>query len=89
MNDDSVPNAIVRMTTIGFQHANGPTGFAELVDPYFDALVPVWDSRSYKMAEYLILGLYPAPLANENLIVKTRAWLEANADQPAALREGG
>lgn len=86
VNDDSVPNAIVRMTTIGFQHANGPTGFAELVDPYFDALVPVWDSRSYKMAEYLILGLYPAPLANENLIVKTRAWLEANADQPAALR---
>lgn len=86
VNDDSVPNAIVRMTAIGFQHANGPTGFAELVDPYFDALVPVWDSRSYKMAEYLILGLYPAPLANENLIVKTRAWLEANADQPAALR---
>jgi aminopeptidase N len=86
VNDDTVPNAIVRMTTMGFQHANGPTGFAELVDPYFDALVPVWESRTYKMAEYLILGLYPAPLANENLIVKTRAWLEANTDQPAALR---
>jgi len=86
VNDDSVPNAIVRMTTLGFQHANGPTGFAELVDAYFDALVPVWEARSYKMAEYLILGLYPAPLANENLIVKTRAWLDANAEQPAALR---
>lgn len=86
VGDDTVPNAIVRMTTMGWQHANGPTGFAELVDAYFDAIVPVWESRTYKIAEYLILGLYPAALANENLIVKTRAWLEANAEQPAALR---
>lgn len=86
VGDDTVPNAIVRMTTMGWQHANGPTGFAELVDAYFDAIVPIWESRTYKIAEYLILGLYPAALANENLIVKTRAWLEANAEQPAALR---
>ncbi|RZT58205.1 aminopeptidase N [Microcella alkaliphila] len=86
VGDDTVPNAIVRMTTMGWQHANGPTGFAELVGAYFDAIVPIWESRTYKIAEYLILGLYPAALANENLIVKTRAWLEANADQPAALR---
>lgn len=86
LTDDTVPNAIVRMTTMGFQHVNDPSSLEGLVGRYFDALVEVWESRSYKIAEYLILGLYPTPLASLRLVDATRAWLDANADQPAALR---
>lgn len=86
LTDDTVPNAIVRMATMGFQHVNDPASLEGLVGRYFDALVGVWEGRSYKIAEYLILGLYPTPLASLRLVDATRAWLDANADQPAALR---
>ena len=34
---------------------------------YFEALQDIWTSRSYKIAEYLVAGMYPAPLATELL----------------------
>ena len=43
-------------------------------------LLPIWESRTYQIAQYLIVGLYPAPLANVELRDATRAWLAANAD---------
>ena len=58
----------------------------EFVTPYFDMLLPIWDSRSYQIAQYLIVGLYPAALANVQLRDATRAWLAANADAAPALR---
>ena len=56
------------------------------MQPYFDMLLPIWDSRSYQIAQYLIVGLYPAPLANLELRDATRAWLAANPDAAPALR---
>ena len=58
---------------------------AAFVEPYFAALQGIWTSRTYKIAEYLVEGMYPAPLANEELRDATRAWLDANSE-PAALR---
>jgi len=55
------------------------------VDKYFAMLQPIWVSRSFSIAEKLILGLYPSPLANQALVDATRAWLEANPE-PVALR---
>ncbi|WP_431221083.1 aminopeptidase N [Leifsonia xyli] len=82
---DSLPNTIVRYTGLGFQRAKDKSVLAQFVEPYFAALQGVWTSRTYKIAEYLVEGMYPAPLANEELRDATRAWLDANAE-PAALR---
>ncbi|HEV7564651.1 MAG TPA: ERAP1-like C-terminal domain-containing protein, partial [Microbacteriaceae bacterium] len=82
---DTAPNTIVRYTTIGFQRASDTSVLAEFVPTYFAALQDVWESRSYKIAEYLVSGMYPAPLANAELRDATRAWLDANPE-PAALR---
>ncbi|MFF1632883.1 aminopeptidase N [Leifsonia sp. NPDC058248] len=82
---DTAPNAIVRYTGLGFQRAADKSVLAAFVKPYFDALQGVWESRSYKIAEYLVAGMYPAPLANAELRDATRAWLDAN-QEPAALR---
>jgi aminopeptidase N len=82
---DTAPNTIVRYTTMGFQRASDTSVLAEFVPTYFAALQDVWESRSYKIAEYLVSGMYPAPLANAELRDATRAWLDANPE-PAALR---
>lgn len=82
---DSLPNTIVRYTGIGFQRAKDKSVLAQFVEPYFAALQQIWASRTYKIAEYLVEGMYPAPLANEALRDATRAWLDANPE-PAALR---
>ncbi|WP_435735523.1 aminopeptidase N [Cellulosimicrobium sp. PMB13] len=83
---DGAPNAIVRATTQGFQHVNDPASLAPLVGAYFDALLPLWDERSYHIAEALVTGLYPAPLATAALRDATQEWLDANAEAAPALR---
>ena len=81
-----LPNTIVRSAALGFVHPAGRDLLDAFVAPYFENLLPIWSSRTYKIAEYLIAGLYPAPLANAALRDATQAWLTANADAPAALR---
>jgi aminopeptidase N len=82
---DSLPNTIVRFTGLGFQRAADKAVLAQFVKPYFDALLSIWESRSYKIAEYLVAGMYPAPLASAELRDATRAWLDSH-QEPAALR---
>ena len=81
-----LPNTVVRSAAAGFTHPAGVEALASFVEPYFDMLLPVWDSRTYQIANYLITGLYPAALASAELRDATRAWLAAHADAPAALR---
>ena len=59
---------------------------AGFVTDYFDMLLPVWESRTYQIAQYLIVGLYPASLADTTLRDATRTWLAEHTDAPAALR---
>ncbi|MFT2816056.1 aminopeptidase N [Leifsonia sp. A12D58] len=82
---DTAPNTIVRVTAAGFLRADDTTLLEPFVSAYFDMLQPIWASRSYAIAEKLIVGLYPSPLVNQELVDKTRDWLDANSE-PAALR---
>nr|WP_315267760.1 aminopeptidase N [Microbacterium lemovicicum] len=86
IGSDDLPNTIVRSTAMGFTHPAGREVLAEFVGPYFEMLLPVWESRSYQIAQYLIVGLYPAALADRSLRDATRSWLAANADAAPALR---
>ena len=81
-----LPNTVVRSAAAGFTHPAGVEALATFVEPYFEMLLPVWDSRTYQIANYLITGLYPAALASPELRDATRAWLAAHGDAPAALR---
>ncbi|HEY9306549.1 MAG TPA: aminopeptidase N [Microbacterium sp.] len=86
VDSDDQPNTIVRAAALGFVHPAGRQLLDGFVTRYFDTLLPIWDSRTYQIAQYLIVGLYPAPLANVALRDATRAWLEAHADAAPALR---
>ncbi|WP_405376063.1 MULTISPECIES: aminopeptidase N [unclassified Microbacterium] len=81
-----LPNTVVRSASAGFVHPAGTGALGEFVDAYFSMLLPIWESRTYQIAQYLIVGLYPAPLANVALRDATRAWLADNSAAPAALR---
>ena len=84
--DASAPNLIVRATGLGFTRAHDLTVLEPFVDRYFSALEDVWASRSYAIADELIDGFFPSPLADERLQQATREWLDAHGDAPAALR---
>ena len=86
VDSDAPPNSIVRNVTLGYLHVNDPSVLESLVAPYFAALGDIWATRSYKIAEYIILGLYPSPLASEELVTATKVWLAANPDIPALRR---
>ncbi len=83
---DTAPNTIVRNTALGFQHVIDPAPLEATVERYFDSVATIWAERSYHIADTVISGLYPAPLASEALRERTEAWLAANAEAPAALR---
>ncbi|MGM7696718.1 aminopeptidase N [Microbacterium sp. A84] len=83
---DDAPNTIVRSAALGFVHPNSAGVLGDFVQSYFDMLLPVWESRTYQIASYLIVGLYPTSLANTELRDATRAWLSANTDAAPALR---
>lgn len=80
------PNTIVRAAALGFTHPATVDVLADFVEPYFAMLLPIWESRSYQIAQYLIVGLYPAALANRALRDATRAWLSSHSDAAPALR---
>ncbi|QHC70421.1 aminopeptidase N [Rathayibacter sp. VKM Ac-2801] len=84
--DDSAPNTIVRSTGLGFQRAADPHLLDAMVPVYFDALRSLWESKSYKIAEYLVVGFYPAATPSREIVDATRAWLDANPEVPALRR---
>ena len=86
LTDAAIPNVILRSSGVGYQHANSTDDFETLVDPYFEALDRIWKERSYKIAEYVILGFYPTPLASQDLVDATTAWLDGHPDIPALRR---
>ncbi|QTX04558.1 aminopeptidase N [Agromyces archimandritae] len=83
---DTAPNAIVRATALGFKRAADRSLLEPYVERYFDALEGIWQGRSYHIANALIVGLYPSPLADRHLADASRAWLDAHPGTPALRR---
>jgi aminopeptidase N len=86
-------NQLLSATITGF--ATAPSTLLDpYVEPYFECLRGVWDNRSIEIANRIVRGLYPlaqdlpAGTSPEQhpVVLRTDAWLEANADAPGALR---
>ncbi|MCM6762201.1 aminopeptidase N [Rathayibacter sp. ZW T2_19] len=84
--DDSAPNTIVRSTGLGFQRTADPRLLDAMVPVYFGALRSLWEAKSYKIAEYLVVGFYPAAEPSQAIVDATREWLDANPEVPALRR---
>ena len=85
-DDDTVANSICDHYVRGYNHVNDPRIFETLVSEYFEAIENVWDSRTFKIAEYFAIGMYPFVFATKDLVVASQNWLSARPDAPHALR---
>jgi aminopeptidase N len=69
-------NALVQSASAGFVRVQDVSLLEPFVDEYFDSVLKIWSSNTFKIAEYLLVNLYPLNLANQALADKTSAWLE-------------
>jgi aminopeptidase N len=90
---NELSNQLLSATISGFTTA--PAALLEpYVEPYFECLRSVWDSRSIEIASRIVRGLYPvgqdlaegAEPSDHPVIRRTDAWLADNAEAPRALR---
>lgn len=69
-------NTILQYSTIGFSRGATDELLSPYVDKYFEDVLKIWNSKTFKMAEYAIVNLYPMSLASTELAEKTRAFLD-------------
>lgn len=86
LTDDTLPNLIIRNTAAGLLRVTDPALLDGIVEPYFGSIVDVWGSRNFHIAEEIIVGAFPVPLASPALLERANTWLAEHVDQPAALR---
>ncbi len=68
-------NALVSSASLGFTRVIDVELLRAFAQRYFDNALNVWNSQTFKIAEYLLVNLYPLPLADENLAALSREWV--------------
>ncbi|WP_320538231.1 aminopeptidase N [Pseudarthrobacter sp. IC2-21] len=90
----ALSNQLLSATIAGFTTAP-PALLEPYVEPYFDCLRDVWQSRSIEIASRIVRGLFPAAEdlsadgarpEKQPVVLRTDAWLDANTEAPRALR---
>jgi aminopeptidase N len=84
--EPDIPNAVVRSLTLGYDLVNDQSALTDLIDPYFEMIERIWQERTYKIAEYIVEGLYPSSLVSEQLVKASKHWLAHHPDIPALRR---
>ena len=69
-------NILVDAASLGFVRVQDPQLLDPFVSKYFENAVRIWNSNTFKIAEYLIENLYPLPLASQNLADVTKKWID-------------
>lgn len=84
---DTMSNAILESASRGFTRVSDPSVLYPYVDKYLESALNIWQTKSFSIAEYLLLNLYPIEIANQELRDKTAKVLEKPEIQSkAALR---
>ena len=81
-----LPNTVQAAVIGGFGRVDDPRLLEPFVEPYFEALVPIWRSRTSEMATQIAVGLYPTLLASPTLVERTERWLTTSGAEPALAR---
>ena len=84
VEEGTLPNIVQAAAIGGFGRVTDPALLEPFVEPYFEALLPIWEQRTSEMATQVAVGLYPTLLAGPELVARTERWL-TTADAPPAL----
>jgi aminopeptidase N len=84
---DELSNALVNSASLAFGRVLDPKVLQPFVSQYFESILKIWDDKTYHMAEYLLVNLYPLALANKELVAETESFLaKAEIQSKPALR---
>jgi aminopeptidase N len=72
---DELSNALVNSASLAFGRVLDPKILQPFVSQYFANVLDIWEDKTYHMAEYLLVNLYPLALANKELVSETEAFL--------------
>ncbi|MFZ1285584.1 MAG: aminopeptidase N [Candidatus Phosphoribacter sp.] len=86
IDSDTQTNAAMEHLGQGFRRCDDPQVLRPFVERYHDMLLPVFNSRSYAIAERCVKYFYPLDIADAALRDHTRRWLLEHEDAPAGLR---
>jgi aminopeptidase N len=76
VDTDQMSNALVNSASAAFGRVLDTALLEPFVDQYFAKVLSIWEQKSYHMAEYLLVNLYPLSLANRALVEQTEAFLK-------------
>jgi aminopeptidase N len=76
VDTDEMSNALVSSASGAFGRVLDTSLLEPFVDQYFAKVLSIWENKSYHMAEYLLVNLYPTSLANQALADQTEAFLK-------------
>jgi aminopeptidase N len=85
VESDDLPNALLAATVMGFASADSKGLHRAFLPRYFDAIPEVWATRTNETAQTIVMGLFPAQIAEPDILEMTRAFLQRD-DIPAGAR---
>lgn len=88
VEQDNMSNSILESASRGFTRVSDAEVLAPYVDKYLKSAERIWEEKSFSIAEYLLLNLYPIELANQELRDKTAELMTKQSiqDKPALRR---
>jgi aminopeptidase N len=88
VNTDELSNALVNSASLAFGRVLDTSVLEPFVDQYFSKVLSIWENKSYHMAEYLLVNLYPLAIVNISLADQTEQFLKNPdlASKPALKR---
>ena len=84
---DDLSNTIHSYTCLGFNENIHHEILADFVDPYFDSMLKVWETKGYEIAETTANLLFPTWVITSETLAKAEHWLGVTGkDASSALR---
>jgi aminopeptidase N len=84
---DDLSNTIHSYTCLGFNENIHHEVLADFVDPYFDSMLKVWETKGYEIAETTANLLFPSWVITPETLAKAEHWLNVTGkDASSALR---
>jgi aminopeptidase N len=84
---DNLSNTIHSYKCRGFNENIHHEILADFVDPYFDAILKVWETKGYEIAETTATLLFPTWVISAETVAKAQHWLDVTGkDASNALR---
>jgi aminopeptidase N len=86
IDTDEYSNAQTSAACLDLGRVFEPSVLEPFADRYFADAQKIWDTKTFKMSEYLLERLYPMNLASHDLAQKTRDYLESNPQLDRSMR---